>query len=164
MQVNIIVCFSRTVYIQNIILIGLQSNHQNFRFRVKCSVLVSAIFDVQNTVMYLTSKLSCSRHNTWCTRIKPATSGLPLYRLIQQTTNSLIFFFFYFPEDRKTGYVIPCHADNLHECQICFFGKLRKMSSVEYFTVKICTNNSHMSVHNKTYKNWYDETDQPAHQ
>ena len=117
------------------------------------------------TIMYLTSKLSCSRHNTWCTRIEPATSGLPLSRLIQQTTNSLfyLFFIFYFPENRKTGYVIPCYVDNLHEMPNLFPWK-RKMSSVENFTVKICTNNSHMSVHNKTYKNWYDETDQPAHQ
>ena len=93
--------------------------------RVKCSVLVSAIFDMRTkTVMYLTSKLSCSRHNTWCTRIEPATSGLPLSRLIQQTTNSLIFFiFFYFPENGKTGYVIPCYVDNLICRQICFLGK-----------------------------------------
>ena len=130
---------------------------------------MSAIFDVQNTVMYLTSKLSCSRHNTWCTRIKPATSGLPLYRLIQQTTNSLIFFFFFFffLISRKIGKLdmsFRAMQTICMKCQICFFGKLRKMSSVEYFTVKICTNNSHMSVHNKTYKNWYDETDQPAHQ
>ena len=111
--------------------------------------------------MYLTS-----------TRIEPATSRSPFSRLIQQTTNSLFFFFFFFfffPANRKTEFVIPCYVDNLYEMPNLFPWKNEKKCHLlkilpGVLNVKICTNNSHMSVHDKTYKNLYDETDQPAHQ
>ena len=40
--------FSYSIYINNIIFIGLYSNLQNFCFHVKCSVFVSSTFDMQN--------------------------------------------------------------------------------------------------------------------
>ena len=102
---------------------------QSSELSLSCKVFCLSVCNIicrTKTVMYLTSKLSCSRHNTWCTRIEPATSGLTLSRLIQQTTNSLIFFFFYFPENRKTGFVIPCYVDNLHEMPNLFPWKNEK--------------------------------------
>ena len=45
---NIVMLFSYSIYINNIIFNDLQSNLQNFRFHVKCSVFVSSTFDMQN--------------------------------------------------------------------------------------------------------------------
>ena len=43
-----VMLFSYSIYINNIIFIGLSSNLQNFRFHVKCSVFVSSTCDMQN--------------------------------------------------------------------------------------------------------------------
>ena len=40
--------FSYSIYVNNIIFIGLYSSLQNFSFHIKCSVFVSSTFDVQN--------------------------------------------------------------------------------------------------------------------
>ena len=53
---NTLLRYSLTVYINNIIFIGLYSNLQNFRFHVKCSVFVASIYAIckTKTVIYLT--------------------------------------------------------------------------------------------------------------
>ena len=64
------------------------------------------------------------------------------------------FFFFFLFITKKTGFDISCSADNLHEVQIMFSWKNEKNISKcrllkivpRVLSVKVCTNNSHMSL------------------
>ena len=97
--------------------------------------------------------------------IEPATSGLSLSGLIQQTTNSVFFI------SQKTRFDISCNKKQdwtfyamettCMKCQVLFSWKNEKNISKyrllkilpRVLSVKVCTNNSRMSlsVHDKTY-------------
>ena len=85
------------------------------------------------------------------------------------------FGFFFLFITKKTGFDVSCSGDNLHEVQIMFSWKNEKNISKcrllkivpSVLSVKVCTNNSRMSLcmAKPTIKleRRDEETDQPAH-
>ena len=130
------------------IFIGLYSNLQNFRFHVKCSVFVASIYAIckTKTIIYLTSKRDAL--------YKPsALVGKRLLGYFSRRQIEFVFFFFLFIT-KKTEFDVSCSGDNLHEVQIMFSWKNEKNISKcrllkivpRVLSVKVCTNNSHMSL------------------
>ena len=87
-----------------------------------------------------------------------ATAGKPLQNglsgLIQQATDWIRFSFFFLFITKKTEFDISCSGDNLNEVQILFSWKNEKNISKcrllkivpRVLSVKVCTNNSRMSL------------------
>ena len=93
------------------------------------------------TVIYLTSKRDAL--------YKPSASA------DDRLNFSFFFFFFFFLFiTKKTGFDVSCSGDNLHEVQIMFSWKNEKNISKchllkivhRVLSVKVCTNNSRMSL------------------
>ena len=114
--------FCYSIYINNMIFIGLHCNLQKFRFHVKCSVFVSSAFHdligKTKTVIYLRSKRdACINLASAGKRLQNGLSGL-----ILQTTNLL---FFLLP--RKQDLTFHAIETIYMKCKSCSLGRMRKI-------------------------------------